>query len=167
MAMKSFPCARGYRKQRPLFAFLFARPCPQIVEQTLPVIEACRLQTLESRGEIDQPAACREIEHAQRAGCTETHPTSDSDSVLIVHQYEICADRESQRNNGTLALIQLRRREIIAADVGIWLYIQPGRRLRNPCAHRCRRFGAGEFVPHRLRRQHPIEYAWQQLDIAG
>jgi hypothetical protein len=34
----------------------------------LPVIESGRLQALESRGKIDQPAARREIDHPQRAG---------------------------------------------------------------------------------------------------
>jgi hypothetical protein len=40
----------------------------QCIEQSLPVVEGCRLETFERRREINQATARREIEHSLRAG---------------------------------------------------------------------------------------------------
>jgi hypothetical protein len=153
--------------RRPLFAVAFFVLCEEGIEQPLPVVEGRRFEALESRGEVDQPAPRREIEHTQRARYGKTEPPCRRHPVLIIHQHETGVDRERQFDRGALAGIQFWRRQVVAVYIGIRVHLQPGGRLPDPGTYRCRCLAIGEFIAHHLRRQHPREQFGQQLDIAG
>ena len=46
-------------------------------------------------------------------------------------------------------------------------HVKPAWRTRDPVAHGRRRFSVGEFILHHLWYEHPLEWLWQQLDVAG
>ena len=62
-----------------------ARRASNASSSPLPVVECCRLETLERCCEIDLAAAGRRIEHAQRAGDGKTAAAGDADTLSIVH----------------------------------------------------------------------------------
>jgi hypothetical protein len=68
----------------------------QRIEQSRPAVECCRLETLERCCEINQAAAGRKIEHAQRAGNGKATAAGDADTFTIVHKHQRGLDGEAR-----------------------------------------------------------------------
>ena len=122
-------------------------PRQQRLEQSLPVVECCRLETLERCCEIDQAAAGRKIEHAQRAGDSKAAAAGDADTFAIVHKHQLGLDGQRERYRRALALVELRHGNIVGACMSR-PHVKPAWRTRDPVAVGLRRFGVGEFIPH-------------------
>ena len=130
-------------------------PRQQRIEQSLPVVKARCLETLERCCEIDQAAAGRKIEDAQRAGDDKAAAAGDTDTFTIVHKHQFGFYGKRERYRRALACVELRHGKIVARMSRP--HVQPAWRMRDPVAHGLRRFGVGEFIPYHLGHEHSLD----------
>ena len=120
----------------------------------MPIVEGRRLETLERCCEIDQAAAGRKIEHAQRAG--DGKAAAAIDTLTIVHKHQLGLDGQRELYRRALALVELRHSNIVGARMSR-PHVAPAWRTRDLVAHSPRRFGVGEFIPHHLWHEYSLE----------